>query len=157
MDTFYSEPLSNGIPRERTFEIWTNTTGVVEWGKTYTQPLSKAVDRYCTHLRALAYSLNSIVAKLDKDFRAALKGKVKRLVLSEVRGANGLAFDSKLWSRWNLLEHATSSTQAGAALGASHEELEARYEAIVLTQMLANLGGGRYRFRVSADSLRGQV
>lgn len=153
VDTFYSEPLSNGIPRERTFEIWTNTTGVVEWGKSYTQPLSAAVARYCTHLRALAYSLNSIVARLDKDFRSALKGKVKRLELSGVGTKKGLAFDSQLWSQWTVLEHATSSAEAGAALGASHEELEARYEAIILTQMLANLGGGRYRFKVSADSL----
>lgn len=153
VDTFYSEPLSNGIPRERTFEIWTNTTGVVEWGKSFSQPLSKAVARYCTHLRILAYSLNSIVARLDQDFRKALKGKVKRLELSGVGTAPGLAFDSQLWSKWNALEHATASTEAGKMLGASHEELEARYEAIVLTKLLAQLGGGRYRFKVSADSL----
>lgn len=152
VDTFYSEPLSNGIPRERTFEIWTNTTGVVQWGKTHSQPLSAAVGRYCAHLRQLAYSLNSIVARLDKDFRSSLKGKVKRLVLSEIRGASGLAFDSRLWLQWNILEHATAMTEAASALGASYEELEARYEAIVLTQMLANLGGNRYRFKVSADS-----
>jgi hypothetical protein len=153
VDAFYSEPLSNGIPRERTFEIWTNTSGVVQWGKTHSLPLSKAVDRYCAHLKVLAYSLNSIVAKLDQDFKSALKGKVKRLDLSGIGTKRGLAFDSQLWAQWNLLEHATASTEAGAALGASHEELEARYEAIILTEMLANLGGGRYRFKVSSDSL----
>lgn len=153
LDTFYSEPMSNGIPRERTFEIWTNTSGVVHWGKTYTQPLSAAVTRYSTHLRGLAYSLNSVVARLDKDFRKDLKGKVQRLTLSEVKGANKMAFDSKLWSQWSRLEHATSSTEAGAALGSSYEDLEARYEAIVLTQLVGNLGGGRYRFKVSPDSL----
>jgi hypothetical protein len=153
VDTFYSEPLSNGIPRERTFEIWTNTSGVVQWGKSHSLPLSKAVDRYCSHLKVLAYSLNSIVAKLDQDFRSALKGKAKRLELSGIGTKKGLAFDSQLWAQWSLLEHATASTEAGAALGASHEELEARYEAIVLTNMLANLGGNRYRFKVSSDSL----
>lgn len=153
LDSFYSEPLSNSIPRERTFEIWTNTTGVVVWGKTSSQPLSKAVERYCTHLRGLAYSLNSIVAKLDTDFRTALKGKSQRLVLSELRGATGIAFDSKLWSQWVELEHATSCIEAGAALGAPHEELEARYESIVLTRLIADLGGGRFRFEVSPDSL----
>ena len=153
LDTFYSEPLSNGIPRERTFEIWTNTSGVVQWGKTYTQSLSSAVTRYCTHLRGLAYSLNSIVARLDKEFRKDLKGKVQRLTLSVVTGPNKVAFDSKLWAQWSLLEHATSVTEAGAALGSSHEDLEARYEAIVLTTMLADLGGGRYRFKVNQDSL----
>lgn len=152
VDTFYSEPLSNGIPRERTFEIWTNTSGVVHWGKSYSQPLSAAVSRYSGHLRLLAYSLNSIVARLDKDFRPQLKGKVQRLVLSQVGGPRGIAFDSKLWAQWSLLEHATSATEAGAALGAPHEELEARYESIVLTQLLAHLGGDRYRFRVSTDS-----
>ncbi len=153
VDTFYSEPLSNGIPRERTFEIWANTSGVVQWGKTHSLPLSKAVDRYCGHLKVLAYSLNSIVAKLDKDFSSALKGKSKRLDLSGIGTKKGLAFDSQLWAQWSLLEHATASTEAGAALGASHEELEARYEAIILTKMLASLGGGRYRFKVSSDSL----
>ncbi len=153
VDTFYSEPLSNGIPRERTFEIWANTSGVVQWGKSHSLPLSKAVDRYCGHLKVLAYSLNSIVAKLDQDFRSALKGKSRRLDLSGIGTKKGLAFDSQLWAQWSLLEHATASTEAGAALGASHEELEARYEAIVLTKMLANLGGNRYRFKVSGDSL----
>src|SRR5690606_18809688 len=157
VDTFYSEPLSNGIPRERTFEIWTNTSGVVQWGKSHSLPLSKAVDRYCSHLKVLAYSLNSIVAKLDQDFRSALKGKAKRLELSGIGTKKGLAFDSQLWAQWSLLEHATASTEAGAALGASHEELEARYEAIVLTNMLANLGGNRYRFKVSSDSLEAKV
>lgn len=153
VDTFYSEPLSNGIPRERTFEIWTNTSGVVPWGNSHSLSLSKAVDRYCGHLKILAYSLNSVVAKLDQDFRSALKGKAKRLELAGIGTKKGIAFDSQLWAQWSLLEHATASTEAGAALGASHEELEARYEAIVLTKLLANLGGNRYRFKVSGDSL----
>lgn len=153
VDSFYSEPLSNGIPRERTFEIWTNTSGVVQWGKSHSLPLSKAVDRYCNHLKVLAYSLNSIVAKLDQDFRSALKGKVKRLDLSGIGTKKGLAFDSQLWTQWSELEHATASTEAGALLGASPDELEARYEAIVLTKMLTNLGANRYRFKVSSDSL----
>lgn len=152
VDSFYSEPLSNGIPRERTFEIWTNTSGVVYWGKKELQ-LSEAVDRYRAQLRILAYSLNSIVARLDKDFKGSLKGKAKRLELSGIGTKKGLAFDSQLWAQWSLLEHSTASTEAGASLGASHEELEARYETIVLTKMLANLGGSRYRFKVSNDSL----
>lgn len=153
VDAFYSEPFSNGIPRERTFEIWTNTSGVVEWGKSFSLPLSQAVNRYCGHLKGLAYSLNSIVAQLDKDFRPSIKGKAKRLELSGIGTKRGLAFDSQLWSQWSSLEHATASTEAGAALGAPYEELESRYEAIILTKVLAHLGGHRYRFKVSGDSL----
>lgn len=156
-DSFYSEPLSNGIPRERTFEIWTNTSGVVEWGATYKQSLSDAVDRYSKHLRGMAYSLTSIVARLDQDFKASIKGKVGRLNLSGVGTSKSLAFDSQLWARWAALDHATAVTLAGAALTAPLESLEARYEAIVLDQMVSHLGGRRYRFKVSPDSLEAKI
>lgn len=157
LDSFYSEPLSNSIPRERTFEIWTNTSGVVEWGATFKQSLSDAVDRYCKHLRGMAYSLTSIVARLDQDFKASIKGKVSRLNLSGIGSSKTLAFDSQLWNRWAALDHATSVTMAGAALAAPLETLEARYEAIVLDKVVSHLGGRRYQFKVSPDSLEAKI
>lgn len=156
LDSFYSEPLSNGIPRERTAEIWANTSGVVEWG-TFNIQLSEAVGRYRRHLQGLAYSLTSVVARLSKDFQPVIAGKAKRLVMSGVSGAQGVAFDSKLWSQWVELEHSTASTEGGRTLSATMEDLEARYEAIVLDKPLKQLGPHHYEFAVSADSLESKL
>ena len=151
LDTFYSEPLTNGVPRERTFEIWTNTNGVVEWGS-FRQSLSDAVDRYESHMRGLAYSLTSVVARLGLDFKKEIKGRAKRLKLSVGTGPQNMAFDSKLWQQWSMLEHATSATEAGAAFTAPVEELEAKYEAIVLERVHKKVSHRRYVYEVSQES-----
>lgn len=156
-DSFYSEPLSNGIPRERTFEIWTNTSGVVEWGATFKLSLSDAVSRYNGHLRAMAYSLTSIVARIRHDFTSSIAGKAKRLDLSGMGVSQSLAFDSNMWFRWAALDHATASTKAGASLAAPLEELESRYESVVLDKMVKPLGGRRYAYKVSPDSLEAKI
>ena len=156
LDTFYSEPLTNGVPRERTFEIWTNTSGVVEWGL-FKQSLSNAVQRYESHLRGLAYSLTSVVARLALDFKGHIKGRAKRLELSVSNGAQGMAFDSKLWQQWSLLEHSTATTEAGAAFTSPVEDLESRYETIVLEKIHQKVSFRRYLFVVSPDSLESKL
>lgn len=65
IDTFYSELFSNGIPRERTFETWMNTTGAVSWANTFAMPLADAMDRY--------------LARLRSDFKGAIEGEAGRV------------------------------------------------------------------------------
>jgi hypothetical protein len=157
IDTFYSEPFSNGIPRERTFEIWMNTTGAVSWGGSVTIPLADAMDRYRRVLADNAFALSSVIARLRADFKSAIKGTARPLALSTISGKSGVAFDSKMWSQWKHLDRATRSMELASSLASPGERLESAYKAIVLTKMVQALPGHRYVFEVSAESLESKI
>ena len=157
VDTFSSEPFSNGIPRERTFEIWMNTSGSVSWGAQVKIPLPDAMDRYRRVLANNAFALGSVVARLRSDFKMSIKGSARPLVLSTITGRTGVAFDSKLWSQWKRLDQATDAMHKAAELASSGERLESAYKAIVLTKLKRHLGGYRYEFEVSAESLEAKI
>lgn len=156
IDSFYSEPLSNGIPRERTFEIWMNTSGTIHWGS-FSLPIADAMDRYRRVLSDLAFAISSVVARLHDDFKLGIRGHAKPLALSTVTGKKSVAFDSKLWSQWNKLEQSTAEMEAGRELAATGERLESAYKAVVLSKVLKSLGGRRYEFEVSPESLEAKI
>lgn len=157
IDTFYSEPFSNGIPRERTFEIWMNTSGSVNWGSNVTLPLSDAMHRYERVLADNAFALYSVVARLRADFKGSIKGDARPLVLSTIVGKSGVAFDSKMWSQWKRLDSATRAMESAGELASAGERLEATYRAIVLTKVRKSLGSNRYEFDVSPESLEAKI
>lgn len=156
IDNYYKERLGNSIPRERIFEIWKCTTAEIPY---YGRPssLSDAIGRYGTALKAHSWALASITAKLRNDFRTQLTGKAPALDLSIPRGANNLAYDSKLWLQWENVETATSETEQKANLITKAERLEASYEAIVLTNLINNLGNNRFEFEVSEESTEAKL
>jgi hypothetical protein len=156
VDTYYREPLGNAIPRERIFEIWKCTTGVVRmYGKP--ESLSDAVSKYGNVLKSHAWALASITAKLREDFRHNLIGKAPALNLSIPSGARGVAYDSKLWVQWNKVEVATSETEGKMDFVTKHERLESSYKAVVLGSMLNAFGGNRYEFEVSEESTEAKL
>src|SRR5690606_13833582 len=63
VDSYYVEPLGNGIPREHIFEIWKSRTGTV---RMFVKPVSvfEAVERYGAALKAHAWAMSSIAARL---------------------------------------------------------------------------------------------
>jgi hypothetical protein len=156
VDRFYREPLGNAIPRERIFEIWKSTTGTVRmYGREAS--MSEAVKKYEDTLKAHTWALASVTAKLRSDLAGALQGSAPALKLSEVGGARGVAYDSKLWLKWDEVNGATTNTEDKAKLTASVERLEASYEAIVLNRLTKDLGNNNYEFEVSEDSTEAKL
>ncbi|WP_299946270.1 hypothetical protein [uncultured Microbulbifer sp.] len=102
-DSYYREPLGNGIPRERIFEIWKSSSGVFLRGSR-TVMVHKAIADYGKTLRAQAYSIATIVARLRSDFKSRLKGKAKVLPLKTMGSKRGIADDSMLWNQWDLVQ-----------------------------------------------------
>jgi hypothetical protein len=156
IDNYYREPLSNGIPRERIFEIWKSTTGTVRmYGNDAS--LMDATTKYGDILKAHAWALTSVTARLRKDLKGCLEGTAPALAISDFRGATGVAYDSKLWIQWAKVSAATSETEGKATLIANPERLESSYKAIILTRMLRDLGGRSYEFEVSEESTEAKL
>ncbi|MCC5611149.1 AAA family ATPase [Nostoc sp. CHAB 5834] len=157
VDKYYREPLGDGIPRERIFEIWKCTTGTVTM---YGRPASivEAIQKYGSILKAQAWALGSITAQLRVDLKTGLKGKAPQLRLSVPQGARNVAKDSQLWIKWDQVSVATAITNKKAELITKGESLEASYKAIVLTKLISQLGGNnRYEFEVSDESTEAKL
>lgn len=156
VDSYYVEPLGNSIPRERIFEIWKSPTGTV---RMFGKPVSvfEAVERYGAVLKAHAWAMSSIAARLRMDLKNCISGNAPELSMSIPSGLAGVAYDSKLWERWASVSAAVGKTEGLHTLIARPEWLEAAYQAVILESMTKNFGGNRYEFAVSADSTEAKI
>lgn len=156
VDSYYVEPLGNGVPRERIFEIWKTTTGTVRmFGRLVS--VNEAIDRYGAALKAHTWALASIAARLRSDLKDCIDGKAPELSLTIPTGLRSVAYDCKVWDRWSEVSAAVARTEALGAFVARVEWLEASYKAIVLTKLLKDCGSHRYEFEVSEDSTEAKI
>lgn len=130
-DAFYREFLTNGIPRERIYEIWSNVTTIRRGSVTV--PRNTVIQEFANALDKQCRALNSIVERLRTDFKGQLKANAPKLALSIPQGARNVAFDSKLWVWWEELQYHTRKLESHQRLALDAEALEASYEAIRLT------------------------
>ena len=156
VDNYYLEPLGDAIPRERIFEIWKSTTGTVRiYGQP--KPISEAIARYGSVLKAHAWALGSMTARLRIDLKDAISGNAPELSMTIPSGMTGVAYDSKLWDRWSQVSAAVAKTEALGSFIARAESLEAAYKAIVLTNLVKDHGDYTYEFVVSDDSSEAKI
>lgn len=148
-DSYYREYLSNGIPRERIYEIWSNSPQVKR-GTSHI-PRNTVISQYCDALSKQSKALEAVCEKLRQDYRGQFRARAARIPTSIPRGASGVAFDSKLWLWWDELDFSASQLEAHIKLSMDGERLEANYEAIVLKNG-AHVGGDEYEFDVAPGS-----
>lgn len=155
-DPFYREFLTNGIPRERIYEIWSNVTTIKRGSvtvprNTVIQEFGNALDKQCR-------ALNSVVEKLRMDFKGQIKANAPNISLSIPQGARGVAFDSKLWVWWQELQYNTRKLEDHQRLALDSDTLEAGYEAIRLTNgRCVNEEANEYTFDVLAGSTEAKL
>lgn len=156
IDNYYVEPLGNSIPRERIFEIWKSPTGTV---RMFGRPVSiiTAAERYGRALKAHAWAMSSIVARLRFDLKGCISGKAPALDMSIPSGLRGVAYDSKLWDRWAKISAAVQKAEGVNTFITRPEWLEASYQTIILDKITRRLGGCRYEFAVSKDSTEAKL
>jgi hypothetical protein len=149
-DSYYREYLSNGIPRERIYEIWSNATSVMR-GAGNQVPRNTVIAQYSDALTRQSRSLEAVCEKLRQDFRGSFKTKATHIPTSLPRGATGVAFDGKLWLWWDQLDFNASQLEAHIRLAMDGERLEATYEAILLKNG-AHVRNDLYEFDVRPSS-----
>ena len=129
-DAFYREFLTNGVPRERIYEIWSNEP-MIERGKQF-KPRNSVISEYTAALAKQSNSIGSIAERLREDFKGSIKAGNPTVDLSNPTGARGVAFDAKLWIWWDKLGLATLKAAAHQRLALDGQALEASYEALRL-------------------------
>lgn len=154
-DAFYREFLTNGIPRERIYEIWSNVTTIKRGSVTV--PRNTVIQEFGNALEKQCRALNSVVEKLRTDFRGQLKANAPKLTLSIPQGARDVAFDSKLWIWWEELQYHTRKLESHQRLALDAEALEASYEAVRLTNGQPTGVPNEYIFDVLAGSTEAKL
>lgn len=129
-DAFYREFLTNGIPRERIYEIWSNEPEIHRGKQMKTR--NTIIAEYVGALARQSASIATIADKLRADFKGSIKAGNPKVDLSNPRGAVGVAFDAKMWIWWDKLSLATERAEAHQRLALDAQALEANYEALRL-------------------------
>jgi len=156
IDHYFVEPLGNGIPRERIFEIWKSPTGTVQmFGKPVS--VTEAIERYGNVLKAHTWAIASITARLRHDLKDCIQGDAPALSMTIPSGLTSVAYDSKLWDRWVTVSAAVARTERLNEYIARPEGLEASYKAIILKKLIKDHGGHQYEFEVSDDSTEAKI
>ncbi|PPK72540.1 AAA domain-containing protein [Methylobacter tundripaludum] len=154
-DSYYREFLTNGIPRERIYEIWSNSSSIKRG--TVTVPRNTVIQEFGNALEKQCRALNSIIEKLRSDFKGQLKANAPKLSLSIPSGARGVAFDSKLWVWWDELQYQTNKLEGHQRLALDAETLEASYEAIRLTNGQQTAVPGEFIYDVLSGSTEAKL
>ena len=149
-DPYYREYLTDGIPRERIYEIWANDS-IIRRGASTGIPRNTAIARYAQTLTSQVRALESVTERLRTDYRGQFRAKSPRIPSSIPRGTQSVAFDGKLWVWWDRLNFQATQLEAHIRLGLDGERLEASYEAILLSNGRA-IGLGLYEFDVPPGS-----
>ena len=154
-DSFYREPLSDTIPRERIYEIWALSASgaerTIRWGgtiKTYNQ----LMDGFARTIDRQTQALSLIVWRLRREFAGRLRAEAPQLRLTVPNWAVRVAHDSKLWIAWANFEAAVSRATKYLTFTSDPEEVEAANEGLRLTEAIQELGAGT-EYRVSEESL----
>lgn len=129
-DAFYREFLTNGIPRERIYEIWSNESEIHRGKQMKTR--NTVIAEYVSALARQSASIATIADKLRADFKGSIKAGNPKIDLSNPKGATGVAFDAKMWIWWDKLSLATQRAEAHQRLALDAQTLEANYEALRL-------------------------
>lgn len=148
-DPYYREYLSNGIPRERIYEIWSNASQVKR-GATLL-PRNTVIAQFSDALAKQSRALESVCERLRKDYRGHFKAKATRIPSSIPQGARNVAFDGKLWIWWDSLDFNASQLESHIRLSLEGEHLDATYEAIILKNG-TQVSPGLYEFDVAPGS-----
>lgn len=154
-DSFYREFLTDGVPRERVYEIWSNAS-TVDRGS-LSVPRNKIIRDVSDALERQCKALNSIVERIRRDFKGKLKANAPKLHLSGSRGTAGVAYDSKLWVRWEELQYHSTRLEAHHRLASDAEALDASYEALRITDGSRIANSNDYTFRVMPDSIDSKI
>jgi len=154
-DAYYREFLTNGIPRERIYEIWSNAA-VIKRGSV-SLPRNTAIQEYANAQEKQCQALNNITEKLRSDFKGQIKANAPRLVLSNPRGRPGVAFDSKLWVWWDELQFNTRKIESHQRLALDEETLEASFDAVRLTNGHPTGATGEFSYDVLQGSTEAKI
>jgi hypothetical protein len=148
--SFYRDPFSDMIPRERIYEIWSQEP-LVQLGSTQ-RVRSQCIADYSDAVKKQVVALRSVVWKFGRDMTGRLNFAARPLRIGVPFNFQSMSEDGRLWYGWALLEEACKVVELRRAWSAEPEELEANYNILRLAQHQATQPNGDLVYEVCVTS-----
>jgi hypothetical protein len=148
--SFYRDPFSEMIPRERIYEIWSGEP-LVKLGITH-RTRSQCITDYSDAVKRQVAALRSVVWKFGADMADRLHFHARPLDIGIPFNFQSMSEDGRLWYAWALLEEACKTVDLRRSWSAEPEELEASYSILRMSQLEGQQANGDLIYQVLPTS-----
>lgn len=148
--SFYRDPFSDMIPRERIYEIWSQEP-LVKLGNTH-RTRSQCITDYSDAVKRQVAALRAVTWKFGADMAGRLHFDARPLKVGVPFNFQNMSEDGRLWYGWALLEEACKTVELRRAWSAEPEELEATYSILRFSQLQAQQVNGDLTYEVRTTS-----
>ncbi len=137
--SFYRDPFSDMIPRERIYEIWSQEP-LVQLGATQ-RTRSQCIADYSDAVKKQVAAVRTVVWKFGTDMTGHLNFSARPVQIGVPFNFQNMSEDGRLWYGWALLEEACATVELRRVWSAEPEELEANYSILRFTQLESETNG----------------
>lgn len=137
-DSFYRDPLSDMIPRERIYEIWSGEP-LISLGRIQ-KTRSQCISSYSEAVKQQVGALRSIVWKFRSDMGSRLNFAARPINLRVPFNFQNISEDGRLWYGWAKLEEAVDEVERRRTWACEPEELEAKYAVLRFSNLVSQSG-----------------
>jgi len=144
--SFYRDPFSDMIPRERIYEIWSQEP-LIKVGTTH-RTRSQCITDYSDAVKRQVAALRGIVWKFAVDIAGRLRFDARPLKIGVPFNFQNMSEDGRLWYGWALLEEACETIELRRSWSAEPEQLEANYSILRFSQLASTDPNGDLIYEV---------
>jgi hypothetical protein len=148
--SFYRDPFSDMIPRERIYEIWAQEP-LIKVGVTQ-KTRSQCIADYSDAVKKQVAALRNVVWKFGADMAGRLNFAARPLAIGVPFNFQNISEDGRLWYGWALLEESCGIVELRRTWTAEPEELEANYGILRFSQLLGTEANGDLIYQVRPSS-----
>jgi len=148
--SFYRDPFSDMIPRERIYEIWSQEP-LVQIGTTQ-RARSQCIADYSDAVKRQVVALRSVVWQFQADLAGRLNFAARPLSIGVPFNFQNMSEDGRLWYGWALLEEACKTVELRRTWSAEPEELEANYSILRFAHLQSTQPNGDLVYQVRPTS-----
>lgn len=147
--SFYLDPFSDMIPRERIYEIWSGEP-LIQLGNTQTTR-SQCIAQYSNTVERQVKAIRNIVWKFRSDMANQISHIAPSLHIGIPFNFQNMSEDGRLWYGWAKLEEAVNEIELEHVWSAEPEQLEASYDILRFSNLIS-ANGNNLIFNVRPSS-----
>jgi hypothetical protein len=147
--SFYRDPFSDMIPRERIYEIWSGEP-LIRIGNVQSTR-SQCIARYSDAVKDQVVAIRNMVWKFRTDMSGTLQFQARSLDIGVPFNFHGMSEDGRLWYGWARLEEACETIELRRKWAEEPEQLEASYDILRFSTLLQE-DGNQLTYEVRSSS-----
>jgi hypothetical protein len=147
--SFYRDPFSDMIPRERIYEIW-SAEPLVRVGNTQ-KTRSQCISAYSDTVKQQVAALRAVAWKFREDMAGRLNFSARPIDIGVPFNFQSMSEDGRLWYGWARLEEAYKTIELRRTWSEEPEQLEACYDILRFEQLTAQ-NNNELTYQVRASS-----